>query len=118
MLRRIGAVDAVTIELPWTHFGQIAMPDIVGTRGQANPLFDAVVRPAEKAKLYCRRILGKKGKIGAASVPRGAEGIRMTRPNDFRRPFKGLDLFKREELFTPESRLHDCGVLACGCGAL
>ena len=68
-LGRIGAVDAIAIELPGRDVVEIAVPDVLVALGQFDPLEFAAALAVEQAKLDLLRIGREQRKVGAPSVP-------------------------------------------------
>ena len=66
---RIGAVDAIAIELPGRDVVEIAVPDVLVALGQFDPLEFAAALAVEQAKLDLFRIGREQRKVGAPSVP-------------------------------------------------
>ena len=69
LLRRIGAVNAVAVELARRNVVQIAVPDVFGALGQFDALDFAAALAVKKTELDLLRIGGEQREIGAASVP-------------------------------------------------
>ena len=70
VLRVVGAVDAVAVELPGPHVGQIAVPDLVGVFGQRDAVGLAPALLVEEAQLDLGGIGGEQREIDAAAIPR------------------------------------------------
>ena len=69
VLGRIGAVDAIAVELPGRDVVEIAVPDVLVALGQFDPLEFAAALAVEQAKLDLFRIGREQRKVGAPSVP-------------------------------------------------
>jgi hypothetical protein len=78
---RIGAVDAVTVELAGPDVGEVDVPDLVGVLGQRDALDLAPASRVEQAQVHALRILREQGEVDAASVPGGAARMREPRPD-------------------------------------
>ena len=72
-LGRIGAVDAIAIELPGRDVVEIAVPDVLAALRQFDPLEFAAALAVEQAKLDLFRIGREQRKVGAPSVPACSE---------------------------------------------
>ena len=68
-LGRVGAVDAITIELPGRDVVEIAVPDVLVALEQFDPLEFAAALAVEQAKLDLLRIGREQRKVGAPPVP-------------------------------------------------
>src|SRR4051812_35642285 len=73
VLGLVGAVDAVAVELPGRDVVEIAVPDILGSFRQFDPLELAAALAVEQAQFDLLRVGRKQRKIGAPPVPAGAE---------------------------------------------
>ena len=81
LLRLVGTVHAIAVELPWSPVGQVNVPHHVGVLRHDDPLgFLLVVGGIEKTKLHLAGVLAVQGKIHAAAIPRGTERIGATWP--------------------------------------
>ena len=68
----------------------MSMPDLVAASPQLNSLgFDRVIGVVEQAELHPMRMLREEGEVGARSVPGGAEGSRLARPDPDQSCLKG-----------------------------
>src|SRR6202007_1663556 len=69
VLRLIGAVHTVAIDLPRRDVVQVAVPDILAALRQFDALELAAAEIVEQAQLDLGRVGGKQREIGAAAVP-------------------------------------------------
>src|SRR4051794_142897 len=69
VLRLVGTVDPIAIELSRRDVVEIAVPDVLGALGQLDALKLAAALAVEQAKLHLLRIGREKRKVGAPSVP-------------------------------------------------
>src|SRR6185312_9236596 len=69
VLRLIGAVHAIAVELSRRHVVEIAVPDVLATFGQLDALEFAATLAVEQAQLDLGGVGGKQGKIGPPAVP-------------------------------------------------
>ncbi len=78
--RLVGTVDAIAIDLPGQHIGQVGVPDHVGLLGHcdATRFFGGLGR-IEQAKLDLVGVLRIEREIRAAAIPGGAQRVRPTR---------------------------------------
>src|SRR6516164_9068185 len=74
----VAAVNAIAIELARRNIVEIAVPDVLGALGQKNALDLASPLPVKQAQLDLLGVRREQRKIGAASVPRGAERMRSS----------------------------------------
>src|SRR5262249_18057772 len=64
------------------HVWQVGVPDLVGLLDDRDAMrFLGGVRGVEQAELDLRGVLRGEGEIDTGAVPRGAEGVRSSRPN-------------------------------------
>ncbi len=71
VLRRVGAVDAIAVELTGVHVGEVAVPHHVGVLGQRDrQRLHLGVDRVEEAELDAGGVLGKDREVDADTVPR------------------------------------------------
>src|SRR4051794_26678354 len=73
LLRRVGAVHAVTVELPGRNVVEIAVPDVLGAFGKLDFFQFAAALAVEQAQLDLLRIRREQRKVRAPAVPACAE---------------------------------------------
>ena len=76
----VRAVHAVTVEHPGPRFGQVAVPDLVGTLDERDALELAATRRIEDAQLDALGMLREHGEVHAFAVPVRAHRGRAARP--------------------------------------
>ena len=79
VLRVVGPVHAIAIDLTGVGVGQVAVPDLVGVLGQFDALDLGFTAGIEQAQLHFGGVCGKDGEIHAQAVPgrpRGRAGPR------------------------------------------
>ena len=69
VLRLIGSVNAIAIELPGRYVVEVAVPDIFAALGQFDAFEFAAALIVEQAELDLFRIGGKQREIGSPAVP-------------------------------------------------
>ena len=79
LLGLVRAPDAVAVKLAQAGVGQVAVPDLVGTLGQRQPLGLALAGGIEQAQFDFFRMCGKHREIDPQSIPGGAQRVRRTR---------------------------------------
>jgi len=80
VLRRIGTMHAVTIQLPRSDIGHIAMPGEIGALWELE-LFSIRMLGGEQAEFHRRGVLAEQGEIHPGSVPGGTEWIGAPGPH-------------------------------------
>src|SRR5678815_6032934 len=81
VMRFVWAVHAVSVELSRSNVRQIAVEHMVGTLTQTDRVqLRVVALMREEAQVDGSRVLGEDREVDALSVPRCAEGIRMSWP--------------------------------------
>ena len=78
VMRLIGPIDAVAVNLPSFKPRHIAMPDIAGFLRQRDALQFGLAVIAEQAQLDARCMFRIERKVDAAAIESGAEGIRCS----------------------------------------
>src|ERR1700691_3404228 len=69
LLRSVRAVDAVSVQLPGTHLGQIAVPYHVSLFGKRDANTLAPPRIIKQAELYFLCVLGVQREVDALAIP-------------------------------------------------
>ena len=73
-LGRVGAMDAVAVELAGPDAGEVAVPDLVGVLRQRDAVRLAPPRAVEEAELDAGGVGREEGEVHPRAVPVGAEG--------------------------------------------
>ncbi len=82
VLRFIGAVNAIAVELSGHDVRKVDMPDLLGLFGQRDPhAISLCVGPIEQAEFDLRGILRIQGEVDALAVPRRPQRIRPAGPD-------------------------------------
>ena len=116
LVRRVGPMYAVSVQLLRQDGGKIAVPDLIGLLGQrdADDL-RLVLRRIEQAQFHVGRMFRKDCEIDAGTVPRGSQRIRIAVTN-FQRFAPGLQivvevLLRADSLAQPQNmRRAACGI--------
>ena len=75
-------MDAIAVELPGAHVGQVAVPHLIGALAQHDLVrLDRVVFAVEQAQLDAGRVLGEDREVDALAVPSCAEWIGLAWPD-------------------------------------
>jgi len=78
--RIVGAVHAVSVQLPRSDVRQVAVPDLMGIFRKRYPGDLLVAVFVEEAEIHPFRVSGEEGEVGSTAVPGCSQGIRSARP--------------------------------------